>query len=701
MIRGNVLQYAAQSKNDKVLRLLLETNEAEVNVNSRDRDGRAPLHYLALNPSCPVTHLIDMSSMLMDRGADVNLKDNNGDTALHLLVREQNDEAETVREDGVDLKITTDSCSWHGKTSWGLERFISDLVARGADVNCKNGYGNSPLHLAARAGSKRNLKILLKKGADVNSRNNNGWTPLHFLAKSTEAVDQVEYLVVQGADVNAKDNMLVTPLGFAVSSKNYKVSQLLLDSGADVDAKDHKGQTYLHILAVEKTNPSKLIVELVDRGADVNARDALGNTPLHLAIMAYNRETFELFLNLGADVNAKNDDDRTPLHCLFSYLEFLVPMDETQETEDKNDRQHVFVDYLKQLLDAGADINSRDHFDRTPLHGLADNIKRNSRVALLEMVSHGADLNCKDKEGNTPFHVATLRGVNTELVDFFLNLGADVHEKNNQDQTVLFFAVKSKNVETIKTLIDREADVNNIDKSSTRTLLNLACSISTLPPKRNEVIKLLLKSGANVNELDANGRTPLINLLDSTRDPWSIETLLRHGADVNTVTPLGRHVLFFELKNDLWKTFLQYVAKFQADDKAVNSIITDAISRRNDYNDYFTECKEELLELRRAKIGDFWITFYNLLVDDKVELVKYAHESLIKIFQSTDLIGKFPIYGEMIENRFLEGIQQRKLRDGAANSFSHCLRIHDPRHLIIDNILKHLSSEDWSNLREL
>jgi ankyrin repeat protein len=83
----------------------------------------------------------------------------------------------------------------------------------GADVDVKNKWGDTPLHLAKNV---EIAKLLIEKGADVNAKDNGGETPLH-LASYNDSIELATLLLDRGADVGAKDDDGETPLDTAYS----------------------------------------------------------------------------------------------------------------------------------------------------------------------------------------------------------------------------------------------------------------------------------------------------------------------------------------------------------------------------------------------------------------------------------------------------------------------------------------------------
>ena len=97
-----------------------------------------------------------------------------------------------------------------------------------------------------------NIQVFLDSGlVDVNTKGGEyGITPLH-LAASWDSLKVAELLISSGADLEAKDNDGDTPLHLAARDNSLAVSELLISSGAEVDVKDNRGLTPLHFAAIQ------------------------------------------------------------------------------------------------------------------------------------------------------------------------------------------------------------------------------------------------------------------------------------------------------------------------------------------------------------------------------------------------------------------------------------------------------------------
>ncbi|KAH6664496.1 hypothetical protein B0J14DRAFT_523182, partial [Halenospora varia] len=97
---------------------------------------------------------------------------------------------------------------------FGVKAVVKLLLDQGADVNLKDNYKRTPLHQASVNGHTKVVQLLLDQGADVNSKDSDGKTPLDLASASGHA-EVVQLLLDQGADVNSKDSYGRMPLDLA------------------------------------------------------------------------------------------------------------------------------------------------------------------------------------------------------------------------------------------------------------------------------------------------------------------------------------------------------------------------------------------------------------------------------------------------------------------------------------------------------
>ena len=184
--------------------------------------------------------------------------------------------------------------------------------------------------------TRERLSPLLERG--INARDGDGKTALmHATFTLTQPATSLQSLIEAGADVNARDNDSRTALMHAARTfGSIGAIKPLLDAGADVNARDNDGKTALMQLARRHIPASNPILEpeevqeqiaqtnaaiklLLDAGADVNARDNDGQTALmHTADLFGNIHAIQPLLEAGADGNARDNDGETALMHLSS-----------------------------------------------------------------------------------------------------------------------------------------------------------------------------------------------------------------------------------------------------------------------------------------------------------------------------------------------------------------------------------------------
>lgn len=225
----------------------------------------------------------------------------------------------------------------------------------------KNKAGETPVDLARRLGNKQVLHVLLEKEL------------IH--ASWTGDTASVRRLISDGADVNHPAYNERSALATAARGNRLQVVGILLDAGADINA---RGGEYTPLEASARYNRIPIAKLLLKRGADPNVTNTVGYTALTYAATNDHAEMVRLLLASGADINAHSWKGDTAL--IRASLWGLTGM-------------------VTLLLDHGASPNARNDYGETALL-LAAGAGRKETVALL--LSRGADPNIKDNNGVTP-----------------------------------------------------------------------------------------------------------------------------------------------------------------------------------------------------------------------------------------------------------------------------------------------------------
>ena len=431
-----------------------------------------------------------MVELLLSRGADVNARDSSGETAVMVAAQHGYKsivEVLLAHHGDLNEKGPGGITALHQAVTKGYADIAGLLITNGADVNAVDDHGETPLQWAASNGNTGLMQLLMDHKATVNIRDNDGYTALH-VACYHDQVNAAALLLKNGAEVNAKEGKNDwLPLHIAVDKQSPELVQLLLDNHADPNARIPSyrfqrmstffGETSdVTPLIMAAMNPrAKITALLVEHKADVNARDGSGDTPLLLVSKHWNAPGMGSFaersrsssseatdglkerltiagvlLDNGADVNAQNDNKQSALGLAV---------------EDKS------PEMVKLLLAHKPQVDILDQSGWTPLQWAVS--EQHPEIAGL-LLDAGADPNLKyhapgDWAGQTSLNVAVVLE-NKDLVAVLLAHHADPNASNDSRETPLSLAKSHQN-----------------DASDPRQLQVAA------------IVDLLLKAGANEN----------------------------------------------------------------------------------------------------------------------------------------------------------------------------------------------------------
>jgi ankyrin repeat protein len=342
--KGNtVLIYAVffSHKYENDVKLLLEKGATHI-IDTQNKKGFTPLMYASLftdytsvvgyNPDVDYASTENTVNMLIDAGANLDLQNNDGFTALMLASSYTN-----------YAYINNSNHSNPDIDYASTENTVKILIDAGANLNIQDKFGNTALTYAVSysntsppenldfklnyASTENTVKMLIDAGANLDIQNNTiGVTALMYaveITNETSTENTIKMLIDAGANLNLQNNLGDTALMISAELTNKSSTEntvkMLIDAGADLNIQDENGETAL-IRVTDMTNRSsteKTLKMLIDAGANLDIQNKYGETALMLA-SKYSKDTstentVKMLIDTGADVTIKTKRGKTAL----------------------------------------------------------------------------------------------------------------------------------------------------------------------------------------------------------------------------------------------------------------------------------------------------------------------------------------------------------------------------------------------------
>lgn len=223
----------------------------------------------------------------------------------------QGSKFESCGEDDLETKDGWDRTPLHVAAVAGNIDMVSRLVSEHAHLTAKWRCEQNVLHAAVTTDSHQVVSRLLALGLKVDLPDEFGQTPL-MRAFESDAVQSAKVLLDAGASLTAGNSVQDCAVHFA---RTIPAFELLYSRGCDFNVISGQGLWPLHVAA--ESGDAALVSFLVEHGARVDLTST-GETALHAAVRSDNAEVVRLLLESGANPNAQDVDGWTPLFCLRS-----------------------------------------------------------------------------------------------------------------------------------------------------------------------------------------------------------------------------------------------------------------------------------------------------------------------------------------------------------------------------------------------
>ena len=368
-------------------------------------------------------------------------------------------------------------------------------------------------------------------------------TPLHNAIRNGEK-DFIEKLFQYDYvnDIEVTDELGLTPLHMAILCKNDAIAKLLIDNGANVNAKSNEEE----VLPEIKKAIKEAKVKSMYYGTSDLLKYCTNLTPLHIATINGSLNIVSLLIENGAIVNIENGHNLRPIHTAIhsGFVDIVLLL-------FKNDAQIGNIqapDFLSPdgLLACAADDGNAEVIEILLQKGIQAKTERAFLIALdlghfdvvKVLVNNGAVINVYGTHTMyPPLHRAALFNDDEfKMLKLLVEHGADleVFGGDEYDKTVLHMAATKGNYELAKYMIQNGANLDcetgapwsDYSPAGGSTPLHLA-----IYEGNNEIAKMLIRAGADLNIPNSWTKTPLHYAVEDENIEM-IQVLIKNGADV-------------------------------------------------------------------------------------------------------------------------------------------------------------------------
>jgi len=404
-----LLNVLIENQNLKIIKDFLKSNELKnyININVKDISGTYPLIVAVRTINISIFHL------LINHGANCNIKDNENNSLLSIAILNHN----------------------YLVINYLLLKYSIGIYDISKDLPIMNNIHNNS--------KNQNQLKTIENRLYYNENINEYFTPLIYSYILENQID-FEYLL-NTSDINELDSFGNNILYYAIIKEDIKIVKYLISNRIYLDFSNNRIEKYYHsVLDISIYIKNKDIINIIleSNNSLLNIPNGLGEVPL-ITLIKYKEITVENkiefikeFIKKGANVNFISGHGYSPIVYAI---------------------QEKLIDLVKLFIESGADVNLLDKYEDTPL---VYAIKENDLPLVKLLIDNGANVNYRDSNGYTPLCYA-VQNENVEITKLLIEYKANVNICHPNDHSPFEYTLYSSNsLSMVQLLMENDINLN-------------------------------------------------------------------------------------------------------------------------------------------------------------------------------------------------------------------------------------------------
>jgi ankyrin repeat protein len=431
--------------NNNIFNLINENNINKlesINSNvlkSKNNDGNTPLMYAILKDK------IDIAKLLIDKGCNLDMQNNDGDTALMLSVKYSKDIPKL-------------------------------LIESGCNLNLQDKAGNTPLMISILRWRVDIARLLIENDCDLNLQNSRDYTALMF-AVGFNDINTTKLLIEnERCDLNKKNKDKDTALMIAIKYKNIEIAQLLIN---------------------KSNNNKNDVLKLLDEKGYTLKNGIIFDKIININL-SQNKN--------GIALKNKNEDKKSLLFAAIKYKKYIVATEIIQyyifDLYIRNIDGNTPLMYSIKVSENKSTINKISFFSSNEYKLIKLLINRDSNLIINRR--RGSNLNVQNNEGNTALMIAIKDNKKTDIIKLLIDSGCNLDIQNNDNESALYLAIQGKHFNTINMLLDKGCYFDESHISLLRQIHNDSGSKNIRDKAKSSLKKMKRILEKQINEIKIN-----------------------------------------------------------------------------------------------------------------------------------------------------------------------------------------------------